>query len=627
MKKTFLFTLLFLVTVIGTQAQCYEPNLRKADAAYARGSWSSAYEYYKRATKCPDATRFENGKAAKAGMQKCLPVLKIDGKTDLNITVGTEAGERTFNVTSSRLDSDGWRIGSKLNCEVAKEDHQNNTITIRWKENKFVDEKKISFYISGYGVNYVSTNVEITQQGWPDKTVSLPPGEKYDTVIIGTSGISFVLYHGKCGFIDSAGNEIAPLKYSITKEISKYDDGDTKERWGKYDMLVRVYCNGKYGYINREGREVVPLQYDYIGKASMRYGISTTSIRKNGKYGLLGGSGKEIVPCIYDGFRGDSYHSDDIQPIAFKKNGKWALFDRTGEQLTNFIYDSIVDFGFPTLNSYPLFCHVIEKGKHGYLNYKGDVVITPKYENALSFHNNRAFVQINGECGYINKNGEVVIPCIYKWSGWSGFDDGIAWVLDNEGHKQIDTNGVVISPICYMQILSHSWSQGRSYYKVRNNKGTVYVGNYGKSYMTEKEYTDDTDGMLEAARKGSIGEQKLLYKTLLSEKDSVKSFELCYQAAQSMSPEIWTDLAKKYYYGIGVKKNNNEAFKWFEKAANAYNGEALRYLGWMFWNGQGCTTDRNKALEMEHKSILAGNIQANDDMKKLRMDLKGIKPY
>ena len=622
MKRIYLF-ILAILAVGQAVAQCYKPNVDKANAEYAKGNYSKAYEHYQRATKCPDASRFDNGKAAKAGIRNCQPTLKIDGQNELNITIGRNAGEHTFNVTSSRLDSDGWRIGSTQNCEVVKEDHQSNTITIKWEDNDYVTNKTISFYISGYGVNYVNAGVEITQQGWPDKTITLPPGEKYDTIIKGTSGISFVLYHGKCGYIDSLGNEITPLRYTITKDISKYNDGDTKERWGKYDMLVRVYCNGKYGYINREGREVVPLQYDFIGKASMRYGISTTSIRKNGKYGLLGGNGKEIVPCIYDGFRGGSYHSDDIQPIAFKKNSKWALFDRTGKQLTSFIYDSIVDFGY----SYPVFCHVIEKGKHGYLNYKGEVIITPKYEEALSFSNNRAFVQINGECGYINKNGEVVIPCKYKWSGWSGFDDGIAWVLDNEGYKQIDTNGVVISPKCYSQILSHSWSQGRSYYKARDKKGIVYVGNYGKVYTSEKEYVDDTEGMLEAARKGSIGEQRLLYKRLLSEKDSVNSFELCYKAAQAMSPEIWTDLAKKYYYGIGVKKNNVEAYKWFVKAANMYNDEALRYVGWMLWEGQGCKTDRNKALEMEHRSLLAGNNHAYDNMRKLGMDLTNIKPY
>ncbi len=620
---------LILLTVEHVPAQCYQPNVEKGNTALANGKYTEAYGFYSKATKCPDASRFNNGHEAKEKMKKCLPILAIEGKQVFDTTVGPEAGERTFKVTSRRLDSDGWKIGNTQNCEVVNEDHQNNTLTVKWNKNKFVGNKKISFYISGYGINYVSASVEITQKGWPDEKVTLLPGENYDTVIKGSGGISFVLYHGKCGYIDSIGKEITPLKYTITKEISKYNDGETKERWGKNDMLVRVFYNGKYGFIDRTGREVVPLQYDFIGRSSLQYGISTTSISNNGKYGLLGGDGKEIVPCVYEGFRGGSYHRDDIQPIAFKKNGKWAIFDRTGKQLTDFKYDSIADFGYPSLNSYPVYCHVIEKGRHGYLNYKGEVVIAPKFEKALSFHNNRAFVQMNGKCGYIDKKGKVVIPCKYKWDGWSGFDNGIAWVLDDEGYKQIDTNGNDISTKQYNRIISHSWRFGNnsSYYIAYRDGQKIIVGNYGKEYDSRDNFTKDNNGTIEAARKGSIGEQKELYNRFLKEKDSVKSFELCYQAAQASAPEIWTELAKKYYYGIGVTKNYQEAYRWFEKAANEYNDEALRYMGWMLWNGEGCTIDKDKALKMEHKSLLAGNTQVFDDMKKLRMNLTGIKPY
>ena len=632
MKRIAIIIIVMAITINAT-AQCYQPNVDKGNAALADGKYAEAYDYFRKATKCPDASRFENGKSAKAGMRKCYPVLKIDGQKELNITVGRDAGERTFRISSSRLNSNGWEIIRKQtqNCEIVDENHQNNTITIKWSENKLVGNKKIYFYISGFGIDYVGASVTITQQGYPDETVSLPQGAKYDTIIKGTSGISFVSYHGKYGYIDSTGKELTPLKYTLTKEISAYNYWETRETfWDANDMLVRVYNQGKYGYIDCKGREVVPLQYDYIGSSSLEYGISTTCIRKNGKYGLLGGNGKEIVPCIYEGFCGGSYH-DDIEPIAFKKNGKWALFDRTGKQLTNFLYDSICDFGYPSLNSYPLFCQVIENGKHGYLNYKGEVVITPKYEKALSFHNNRAFVQINGKCGYIDNKGNVVIPCKYRWDGWSGFYDGIAWVLDNEGYKQMDTNGNDISTKHYNKITSHSssWRFGKNigYYTAYRDGQNIIVGNYGKEYLSEKMYKDDVEGMITAVQKGSIGEMQVLYNKYLREGDSVKSFELCFQAAQSVAPEIWTDLAKKYYYGIGVSKNYQEAYKWFEKAANAYNGEAFRYMGWMLWEGQGCTKDKEKAYRMEINSLLSGNDMAYDDMRKLRMNVTGIKPY
>ncbi len=63
-------------------------------------------------------------------------------------------------MTSSRLDSDGWKIGGKQNCEASVNYH-NNTITIKWEENSFVTNKRISFYISGHGVDYVLSLIHI----------------------------------------------------------------------------------------------------------------------------------------------------------------------------------------------------------------------------------------------------------------------------------------------------------------------------------------------------------------------------------------------------------------------------------------------------------------------------------
>lgn len=109
MKKVILLMLITLLYNVAV-SQCYEPNIKKADAAYARGDWQTAYEFYKQASKCPDAKNFENDKKAKDGIKKCYPVLKVDGQKELEITVGRESGERTFKVTSSKLDSEGWKM-------------------------------------------------------------------------------------------------------------------------------------------------------------------------------------------------------------------------------------------------------------------------------------------------------------------------------------------------------------------------------------------------------------------------------------------------------------------------------------------------------------------------------------
>ena len=71
MKRTLLIAIGLLICV-SAYGQCYEPNIKKADAEYAKGNYFKAYEYYDRATKCPDANRFENGKLAKAGKKNVM---------------------------------------------------------------------------------------------------------------------------------------------------------------------------------------------------------------------------------------------------------------------------------------------------------------------------------------------------------------------------------------------------------------------------------------------------------------------------------------------------------------------------------------------------------------------------
>lgn len=622
MKKLF-----FIATVIVLHsvafAQCYEPNIRKADAEYAKGNYSTAYKHYKNASQCPDAKRFENGKQAKAGMQKCYPILRIDGQKDLSITVGREAGERTFKVTSSRLDSEGWKIGSNENCEVVSVDYHNNTITVKWGENRFVMNKSVTFYIRGYGVDYVSASVEITQQGWPDETVSLPQGARYDSIIKGANGISFVLYHGKYGFIDSTGVPITPLKYTYV-EKSRSIHGETETYWGKNDMLMRVFSHEKYGFIDCNGREVIPLIYDYIAKKTLKYGFSSTVVKKGDKFGLLNGAGEEVVPCIYDDFIGG--HLDE--PVAFEKNDKYAFFGYNGKKLTEFRYDYVnrrYSNSDELFSGYSRMCLVRGKnGKLGFVNINGEEIVAPQYEHAYHFEGNRAFVSNGKKFGVIDSKGNLVIP--YKYESGGYYVDDVGLVRDGNDYMFIDSMGNILSDNKYKKLLF--WSSGGGYYCMsKTGKDTVYVY-YGihesKNYIWKNE---DTTNMKQAAQLGINAAKMDMAYYYYRHGSKERSLLWAIAAAHGCNSKSKTYLANKYYYGKGCPKNYNEAYRWFLMAANEYDGEAMAYLGWMLWHGQGCTQNQQEAIEWERKALLAGYDEAYDFMKKAGMNTSGIKPY
>lgn len=135
MKKIIIY-ILFVFAANMAAAQCYQPNVDKGNAALANGKYTEAYDFYSKATKCPDASRFNNGQEAREGIKKCLPVLTIEGKQVFEMTVGPEEGERTFNVQSKRIRM--WIIdGShrRQNIIIDPKQITNNQFHAQWEAN------------------------------------------------------------------------------------------------------------------------------------------------------------------------------------------------------------------------------------------------------------------------------------------------------------------------------------------------------------------------------------------------------------------------------------------------------------------------------------------------------------
>lgn len=114
-------------------------------------------------------------------------------------------------------------------------------------------------------------------------------------------------------------------------------------------------------------------------------------------------------------------------------------------------------------------------GRYGF-KHNGKVVIPAKYDDALTFGEGLAPVELYGRWGFIDKNGTMVIPAQYDGAWW--FSGGLAGVKINGRFGFIDKYGNMAIPAKYEHCFG--FSQGLA--PVRIN------GKYG--------YIDKTDTMV-----------------------------------------------------------------------------------------------------------------------------------
>lgn len=174
----------------------------------------------------------------------------------------------------------------------------------------------------------------------------------------------------------------------------------------------------------------------------------------------------------------------------FEENGKQGLKDNNGTIISKAIYD----FTFGEWNSTGLIA-VCLKGKIGYIDRTGKVIISPKYETksySLFSNDGLAMVSLNGKIGYINTKDEIIIP--FKYDFASSFDkNGLACVniggkltVDSEndtisilkgGWGCINKKGEEVIPLKYDMKASPT---GSGQYPMGFTNGLIAVGNGSK---------------------------------------------------------------------------------------------------------------------------------------------------
>ncbi|GAA0116134.1 WG repeat-containing protein [Clostridium senegalense] len=232
-------------------------------------------------------------------------------------------------------------------------------------------------------------------------------------------GVARVETNKKFGYINKEGNFIINPKYEDALDFSN------KFAWVKKDNLWGCIDKNDNTILNFEYEDVIPTYED-----------NSLIVKQDNKLGLFYDGEITIFPMF-----------DEITPninpdvLIVNDGSKLGLFTYTGDTILDPIYSDIsfksnlvcfmVDnkYGILNLNTKekleslsdtPLtFIDNIStfssNGKYGYINADGNVLIEPKFENALYFNScNLASVKLNNKWGVINKSGDFIVEPKYE---------------------------------------------------------------------------------------------------------------------------------------------------------------------------------------------------------------------
>jgi len=285
------------------------------------------------------------------------------------------------------------------------------------------------------------------------------------------NGLAIVNQSGKFGVINLKGDIVIPINYS---NISNFKNG-----------LTVVELDYKKGVLDTKGNVILPCKYELINIREKS--ILVVFDFFDNDWGLYNLEGKKIELPKYN-------HVDyltnkflivatDVEKDFFNKKtgGKWYLLDESGEQFNKVAYDYI------TLSAGEIYkvCsggkyHETDgftdkvKGKCGFLDSTGKLIIPIIYEDAKHFSEELAAVKTNGKWGFIDRTGKLVIPATLNFVG--DFWDERALVFNGKKYGFIDKSGKLVIP--YEYDAADEFMMGEAY--VTKNGKTIKINTEGK---------------------------------------------------------------------------------------------------------------------------------------------------
>lgn len=255
-------------------------------------------------------------------------------------------------------------------------------------------------------------------------------------------------YSGNYFVIDHTGKKLNEQPYDLIRSFSEgraaFNKGGLwkSKRYGGEQKMV----GGKWGFLDASGNPVVNAEYDYVydfenGVAKVRLGDQTYWIDKNGNktappvaaeesklkifcepgsFGYLNLKGEWMIqPQFYAAhefseglaaamtLRASDMDCDEPEMSDGLYSGRNA-FDvahlwNAGTRRRNRNEETVEDLHKPLRRLF------------GYIDLSGNMVIPAKYEFAMPFHENRAYVCFRGKWGVIDRQGNWIMAPVLDW--------------------------------------------------------------------------------------------------------------------------------------------------------------------------------------------------------------------
>ncbi len=303
-----------------------------------------------------------------------------------------------------------------------------------------------------------------------------------------SEGLARFQRRSKWGFLDKHGHIVCSPVYDELNDLS-----------GEFAFAKK---EGNWGPVSRKGRELV---YQLVSQLD-DFKNGTAVARANAKSGLVNKKGEAVAGFLYDNVIDNE---NGTYWVAFEK--KWGLLDKEGKMILSFKYN-IVEAKNKQIANYPLPVKLslwlnsikypakktlnrinrdygrlqstadiggnlesfYKKGKYGFKDKNGRVVIRPKYYWVGEPSEGLIPVSVNGQTwGYINERDSMVIPLSFHSAG--KFVHGVAIVSEDD---MIDSKGrFIIPPDSNINVV---YRINPNIFAVRRNKNGP-VGIYNKA--------------------------------------------------------------------------------------------------------------------------------------------------
>lgn len=275
------------------------------------------------------------------------------------------------------------------------------------------------------------------------------------------NGLSIVETDSATGIINPRGEWIVPpIYYNISGPFGDFYRVENNEKFGvisnkgklvteiKYEDLdgfsegmAAFAIDGLAGFIDTTGKEIIAAQFEEAG--AFIKGLAKVML--NEKYGMINTAGKFVIPAKF--VKISNPHEGRLLVSTEKK---CAYYDLNGKQI---IPPSEICAG-PVLGIEGFqegLARIERKGKYGFIDKKGKLIIPVNFEQVGFFSNGLAPFRKKKKWGYINKSGKVIIEPIYDAA--SPFVDGKAKVKKDGLFGIISKEGKLILNAQYNEII------------------------------------------------------------------------------------------------------------------------------------------------------------------------------